>query len=115
MSIFVATRYTLYLLRAEGDRIFEGLGRCELIMIASRLKYGNTQQRLFLMGYICRNLMNARRNVQIGLLDADDVREFPTLLRRKMLVAHCTQVGAGAIFALLGLLHVARSLFHLTG
>ncbi|MGH8379680.1 hypothetical protein [Pseudomonas sp.] len=66
--------------------------------------------RCYLLGTICGALLYPKTSVRLGMFDADDLRNFPPALRRRLLVATwLIIIGMAWMFIGLGLIKLSQS------
>lgn len=98
-GIFIWIGINLHLAYTRMDYMLEHLKNCPLIKTLTPLNQGGPWGKFLLVGGISGVLTFPEMYIKRGTASADDIRNFPPRLKRKLVILHCV-----CITLLIGLL-----------
>ncbi|MGO4003305.1 hypothetical protein ABVN23_19700 [Pseudomonas fluorescens] len=87
-GIFIWIGINLHLAYTKMDYMLEHLKNCSLIKTLTPLNQGGPWGKFLLVGGISGVLTFPGMYIKRGNADADDIKNFPALLKRKLVVLH---------------------------
>jgi len=87
-GIFVSLGIALHLAYTKMDLMLDHLKNCPAVMIRAPFKDGGPSGRLFVQGAIMGLMTTPRLYLRDGGASAEDLKNFPADLKRKLIVLH---------------------------
>ena len=87
-GMFVWIGIALHLAYTKMDLMLDHLKNCPAVMIRAPFKDGGPSGRLFVQGAIMGLMTTPRLYLRDGGASADDLKNFPVDLKRKLIVLH---------------------------
>ncbi|MBV7512630.1 hypothetical protein [Pseudomonas sp. PDM25] len=106
VGIFIIIGISLHLAYTKMDVMLNHLQNCPAVMIRAPLRNGGPWGNMFLLGAIMGVMTTPRLYLRDGGASAEDLKNFPAVLRRKLIVLQWT--GWGFLLVMFGLVAAAE-------
>ncbi|TPG77873.1 hypothetical protein EAH74_26515 [Pseudomonas mandelii] len=105
-GIFIIIGISLHLAYTKMDVMLNHLQNCPAVMIRAPFRNGGPWGNMFLLGAIMGVMTTPRLYLRDGGASAEDLKNFPAVLRRKLIVLQWT--GWGLLLVMFGLVAAAE-------
>jgi hypothetical protein len=106
VGILIIIGISLHLAYTKMDVMLNHLQNCPAVMIRAPLRNGGPWGNMFLLGAIMGVMTTPRLYLRDGGASAEDLKNFPAVLRRKLIVLQWT--GWGFLLVMFGLVAAAE-------
>jgi hypothetical protein len=106
VGAFISIGISLHLAYTKMDVMLNHLQNCPAVMIRAPFRNGGPWGNMFLLGAIMGVMTTPRLYLRDGGASAEDLKNFPAVLRRKLIVLQWT--GWGFLLVMFGLVAAAE-------